>query len=154
VLAFLVRDLDRVLAGIYASLKPGGALAVMEYLTLETAACSPRIRGFDAHTQAWIRYYAKHGGDTSIGACLPARLERAGFEITYTNEAGGVARPGDAWWNWWGRLMSDFGGKLVSEGLMSARELEDLYVDWEELSRDGEAFIRTPVLLQLVGRKT
>ena len=39
-LAFLIRDLDRALATIYRSLKPGGVFAAMEYLTLAATTCS------------------------------------------------------------------------------------------------------------------
>lgn len=152
-LAFLIDDLDRVLECVYRSLKPGGVLAAMEYLTLSSTTCSPPIRGFDAHTRAWIRYYAKNGGDTSIGAYLPERLTRAGFEISYTHSAGGVAHPSHRWWKWWGRLIADFGAKLVSDGLMTADELKHLQHDWAEISKRPDAFIHTPTLLQIVARK-
>jgi ubiquinone/menaquinone biosynthesis C-methylase UbiE len=153
-LAFLIDDLDSVLRCIYRSLKPGGALAAMEYLTLSSATCSPPARGFDAHTQAWIRYYREHGGDTTIGSYLPERLRSAGFTIDYLNCVGGLAPSATRLWNWWGRLISDFGEKLVAAELMTADELRWLRQEWEERSSDPGAFIYTPVLLQVVARKT
>ena len=154
-LAFLIADLDRVLACIHRSLKPGGVLAAMEYFNLEAATCSPPIRGFDAHTRGWVQYYRVNGGDTSVGSYLPQRLTRAGFNVTYTGCVGGMARPGHRWWNWWGRLMADFGDKLVAQGLMTREEFRDLKSDWKELSRQQhDAFIHTPILIQLVAQKT
>ena len=152
-LAFLISDLDRALATIHRSLKPGGAFAAMEYHTLASATCSPPSRGFDAHTRAWIDYYRAHGGDTSVGTCLPQRLARAGFEIEHVSCAGGMARPGDRWWTWWGRLMADFGETLAAGGYMTADELEDLGRGWAAASRSEEAFIHTPLLLRIVARK-
>jgi SAM-dependent methyltransferase len=152
-LAFLVADLDRVLQCVYRSLKPGGVLAAMEYLTLGSTTCSPPIRGFDAHTKAWTAFYRDHGGDTAVGTYLPHKLALAGFAVTHIDCVGGIARPGERWWAWWGRLMDDFGAKLVGEGLMSESELRDLKTDWAAVSRDPGAFIYTPVLLQVVARK-
>lgn len=152
-LAFLIEDLDRALQHVYASLEPGGVFAAMEYLTLASATCSPPIRGFDAHTQAWVEYYRRNGGDTSVGAYLPERLGKAGFEVTHIHCAGGLARPRDRWWNWWGRLIEDFGGKLVAGGFMSERDLRDLIADWSRIGSDATAFMYTPVLVQIVARK-
>lgn len=152
-LAFLIEDLDRVLECIYRSLKPGGVLAAMEYLTLESTTCSPPIRGFDAHTQAWIRYYLRNGGDTAIGKYLPEKLARAGFKVRYENCVGGMAHPSHRWWSWWGRLIADFGETLASDGLMSRDDLRLLQNDWAEISLQHDAFICTPILIQLVGQK-
>lgn len=153
-LAFLIGDLDEVLACIHRSLKPGGAFAAMEYLTLDSATASPPVRGFDAHTRAWVDYYRANGGDTQVGRYLPERLTRAGFQVTYTSCVGGMARPSHRWWTWWGRLMADFGDTLVSNGFMTAGALRHLQHDWTLASSNPDAFIYTPVLLQLVARKS
>jgi SAM-dependent methyltransferase len=152
-LAFLIADLDRVLALVHRSLEPGGAFAAMEYLTLQSATASPPLRGFDAHTRAWTRYYAGHGGDTAVGSYLPAKLAAAGFEIAHVSCVGGMADPSHRWWRWWGRLIEDFGDTLAAEGLLGADELRDLRLDWHDASGRPGAFIYTPVLLQVVARK-
>jgi len=152
-LAFLVAELDHVLAWIYRSLKPDGVFAAMEYLTVSSTTCSPPVPGFDAHTQAWIEYYRRNGGDTSVGRYLPEKLVRAGFRIVSIDCAGGIARPGDRWWTWWGRLMEDFGEKLAADGLMTPAELQDLKNGWAVASRQPHAFMHTPLLLQIVARK-
>jgi hypothetical protein len=153
-LAFLIADLDHVLACIHRSLAPGGMLAAMEYLTLDSATSSPPIRGFDAHTRAWVDYYRAHDADTQVGRYLPERLTRAGFHVTYTSCVGGMTRPSHRWWTWWGRLMEDFGDTLVSNGFMTAGDLRTLQHDWALASANTDAFIFTPVLLQLVARKS
>ncbi|MGZ8197342.1 MAG: class I SAM-dependent methyltransferase [Burkholderiales bacterium] len=152
-LAFLIDGLDAALATIYRSLKPGGVLAAMEYLTLRSASVSPPVRGFDAHTEAWAQYYRSNGGDTGVGRYLPQKLTAAGFHVTYTHCVGGMARPSHRWWSWWGRLMEDFGETLVTNGFMAAGALQDLHHDWALAARDPNAFMYTPVLLQLVARK-
>jgi ubiquinone/menaquinone biosynthesis C-methylase UbiE len=152
-LAFLARDLDRVLRCIYASLRPGGVLAAMEYLTVASATASPPLRGFDAHTRAWIRYYEAHGGDTGIGQRLPASLERAGFAIVDIACVGGMAPSSHRWWQWWGRLIDDFADTFAADGLMSRADVEHLKTDWASAAAQPVAFIYTPVLLQIVARR-
>ena len=55
-----------------------------------------------------------------------------------------------AWWVWWGRLMADFGEKLVGDGLMAEDALHDLRRGWTRLAGDPDAFIHTPLLVQIV----
>lgn len=152
-LAFLIDDLDHVLQCIHRSLKPGGVVACMEYLTLEAATASPPMRGFDAHTRGWIDYYAKYGGDTSVGAYLPSKLVDAGFAINSIEAVGGMAKPSHRWWSWWRRLSEDFGEKLAEEGFMTRDEVERLEHDWRAAEADPNAFIYTPILLQVVATK-
>lgn len=153
VLAFLIDDLDHVLALVHRSLDPRGVFAAMEYLTLKSTTCSPPLRGFDAHTSAWIEYYEKHGGNTAVGRRLPAALVQAGFEITHLTCVGGMAGPSHRWWKWWGRLIEDFGDKLVAEGCLAADALQQLQHDWLSAASQPNAFIHTPILLQVVARK-
>jgi SAM-dependent methyltransferase len=152
-LAFVIAELDATLAHIYASMKPGAAFAAMEYLTLESATCAPPIDGFDAHTRGWIDYYLANSGDTTVGAVLPAKLAAAGFEVTSIECVGGMARAGSRWWSWWGRLMTDFGAKLVAGGYMREEERLNLERGWARASADPLAFIHTPVLVQIVAKR-
>ena len=152
-LAFLIAELDPVLARIHGSLKPGGVFAAMEYLTLGSTTSSPAMRGFDAHTHAWQRYYLAHGGDTEVGRSLPHKFAATGFSIVDTRCVGGMAGPLHRWWKWWGRVIDDFGEKLVADGLISPDEMRALRVDWSDALGQPGVFIHTPLLLQVVARK-
>ena len=152
-LAFLIDDLDVVLQNIRDSLRPGGTFAAMEYLTLRSVICSPPSAAFDAHTKAWIEFYARHRGDTTVGASLPHRLEATGFSVRSVASVGGLASPGHRWWDWWGRLMRDFGPTFVAEGLLAGSEWDQLQQDWSARSTEPHAFMYTPVLLQVIAER-
>ena len=152
-LALLRDDLDQAVRNIRDALRPGGTFAAMEYLTLRTLSCSPPSAAFDAHSRAWIDFYAQHGGDTSVGERLPQRLLDAGFEIRCVRQVGGVADPRHRWWAWWGRLIRDFGPQFVENGLLTGREWEALQQDWAALSEQPDAFLHTPTLLQVVAQR-
>ena len=64
-----------------------------------------------------------------------------------------MAHPDHRWWHWWGRLIRDFGPKFVETGLLSASEWELLQKDWAALSAQPQAFIYTPVLLQVIAER-
>jgi SAM-dependent methyltransferase len=152
-LAFLIDDLDVVLRNVRDCLRPGGRFAAMEYLTLRSVTSSPSSAPFDAHTRAWIEFYARHGGDTSVGASLAQRLRNAGFKVRSLKCVGGMANPNHRWWEWWGRLIRDFGPKFVETDLLSSSEWEMLQRDWAALSQQPHAFIYTPVLLQVIAER-
>lgn len=149
-LAFLRDDLDVVLENIRESLRPGGTFAAMEYLTLRSLTCSPSSAAFDANTRAWIEFYARHGGDTSVGALLPRRLTASGFRVRSLRCVGGMADPAHRWWGWWDRLIRDFGPRFVETGLLRPEEWDGLQRDWAQFSQQPDAFIYTPVLLQVI----
>lgn len=152
-LAFLIDDLDVVLRNVRDCLRPGGRFAAMEYLTLRSVTSSPSSAPFDAHTRAWIEFYARHGGDTSVGASLAQRLRNAGFKVRSLKCVGGMANPNHRWWEWWGRLIRDFGPKFVETDLLSSTEWVMLQRDWAALSQQPHAFIYTPVLLQVIAER-
>ena len=117
-LAFLRDDLDVVLENVRGMPPSGGVFAAMEYLTLRSATCSPSSAAFDANTPSWIEFYARHGGDSSIGESLPGRLSSAGFRIRSLMCVGGMAIP-YRWWEWWGRLFVTSGRHLSRLALLA-----------------------------------
>lgn len=149
-LAFLRDDFDVALQNIRQALRPGGVFAAMEYLTLRSVTCSPPSEAFDANSRAWIEFYARHGGDSTVGQALPRQLASAGFRIRSVRCVGGMANPQHRWWSWWGRLIRDFGPTFVAEGLLQSEQLDALHRDWADMSGQPDAFIYTPILLQVV----
>jgi hypothetical protein len=64
-----------------------------------------------------------------------------------------MADPQHRWWDWWERLIYDFGPKFVESDLLKSEEWEALQRDWGAFTKESNAFIYTPVLLQVVAER-
>lgn len=154
VLAFLIADLPAILAAIYQKLAPGGVFAAMEYIMVTSATSSPPNKSFDANTQAWHNFYLTHGGDATIGTYLPQLLTEAGFVIESNTCAGGMAPVQHRWWHWWKDAFHDFAPTFVEQGLMTQANFDGLTAYWKEQAAMENGFIYTPIISQIVARKS
>ena len=152
-LAFLIPNLEEVLAAVYEKLAPGGVFAAMEYLTLGNVVSSPPNKDFDANTRAWNNFYLTNDGDASIGTYLTGMLEEIGFTITYQDCVGGFAEVGHRWWHWWRDAHLNFAPVFVEQGLMTQSELEGATAFFAEQENNPTGFIYTPIILRVVARK-
>lgn len=151
-LAWVSKDLQRVLRNILHSLKPGGVFACMEYLTLRSTSYCPPCSSLPRYLQAWEEFYQQAGGTTEIGSILPAELQAAGFVIKELRCVGGLSHRGDRLFNWWQRLNQEFNPNFKERGLLSQAELTDLD-NFFKSDPTSPSFIYTPVLLQVIAQK-
>jgi SAM-dependent methyltransferase len=152
-LAWVAKDLDLVLANILSSLRPGGTFACMEYLTLKSTVCSPPNSACDHLVSAWEQFYLQCGGTTEIGSILPSALLKAGFKIKKINCVGGLAPSGHKLFKWWKTLNEDFNHIFLEKNLLSLEQDLELKKYWEINSNNPNAFIYTPVLVQISATK-
>jgi ubiquinone/menaquinone biosynthesis C-methylase UbiE len=152
-LAWVKRDLDIVLKNIYDSLLPGGVFACMEYLTLKSTVSSPPSKAFDKIVSAWEEFYIQCGGTTEVGSLLPDALKQAGFDIKQIKCVGGLAPNGHRLFKWWKRLNEDFNQAFIEKGLLLTSDDAELKEHWETNSSNQDAFIYTPILVQIAAVK-
>ncbi len=152
-LAWVTSELDAVLKNVHASLRPGGTFAAMEYLTLKSTVQSPPLPQLAKYLNAWEEFYKQAGGTTEIGAMLPARLKLAGFEVTNLRCVGGYSPWDGRLFRWWERLFKEFGVRFVEKGLIGRDECAAMESYWQSASLDRDAFIYSPVLLQVTAVK-
>ena len=148
-LAWVAKDLDAVLGNVFRVLRPGGTFAAMEYLTLRSTVSSPPSLVFDHMVEAWEQFYVQCGGTTEIGARLPEALVKAGFKIRKMQVVGGFSASGDRLFNWWKRLNEDFNQAFVQKNLLSLEQVAALQQFWDRQSGNPNAFIYSPLLLQI-----
>lgn len=93
--------------------------------------------------------YLQCGGTTEVGSILPDALVRAGFEIKQIQCVGGLAESGSPKFKWWKRLNEDFNQSFREKGLLSVEQEAKIKKFWQVNSDNANAFIYTPILVQL-----
>jgi len=136
-----------------AALKPGGVLAVEDYLR-ETLRMVPPPTTWERFLAADRAFFETQGGDASIGARLPALYARAGLEVVDVTPTVKSGHPGSPVWNW---LSAYFLGgvleRLAGLGGFSAADARRLARDWRAASQEPAALLIGPALIDIVGRR-
>ena len=136
-----------------AALKPGGVLAVEDYLR-ETLRMVPPPTTWERFLAADRAFFETQGGDASIGARLPALYARAGLEVVDVTPTVKSGHPGSPVWNW---LSAYFLGGVLERlgglGGFTAADARRLTRDWRAASQEPAALLIGPALIDIVGRR-
>jgi ubiquinone/menaquinone biosynthesis C-methylase UbiE len=151
-LLMFVSEPERVVGSIWRVLRPGGALAVMEYTQFRSTSLWPEGRCFRRLYEKVHELIAAAGGDADIGARVPSLAAAAGFEIERLIPIWRVGRPGSPEWEWLERTHPNH-PNLVEAGLVTTAELEAYYREWERNSRNPAAVFTAPPVLATIARK-
>jgi SAM-dependent methyltransferase len=152
-LAWVTRGMDQALSNVHRSLRAGGIFACMEYLTLRSVCHSPPCSESAEYVRAWEEFYNDCGGTTEVGGVLPGKLREHGFEVVEMRCVGGYAPLGHRLYEWWRRLFEDFHLRFSERGLLSPKAIDSLKLHWQRCEQDQDAFIYTPILVQIIARK-
>jgi SAM-dependent methyltransferase len=148
-----VRDPAEVVARVARALRPGGALVVLDYCHYEGFAIAPRAEASERVIKAVADSFRRAGGNPEIGRDVPALMRRAGLEVETLRPLVRLARPGTALWAWPWTFFENFLPGLVESGLLSADDHAAFAREWAERSRDPDAFLLTPPMVEVIGRR-
>lgn len=151
VLMFLP-DPGKVIDRVAHALRPGGMLAVMEYVNFRSISMWPRAESFDRLYEAVHGLIHRFGGDPDIGGQIPELARGAGLETIDLLPFWRLGRPGSSLWTWLDATNSNH-ANLVTEGLLTATQLEEYERQWAERSADPAAFFTAPPVLVTLARK-
>lgn len=148
-----VRDPAAVVAHVARALRPGGALVVLDYCHYEALMMAPRSAAMERVIEAVADSFRRSGGNPDVGRDVPAMMRRAGLEVEVLRPLVRLARPGTALWEWPWSFFVNFLPGLVASGGLTAAEHEAFVRDWAERSRDPSAWLTTPPMVEVIGRK-
>jgi SAM-dependent methyltransferase len=134
------------------SLKPGGVLAVEDYVreTFVMVPSLPHWRDFIAADQAW---FATQGGNISAGALMPGLMRAAGLDVIDVTPTIRHGHPGSPTWEWLSRFFLE---KLPEYGQvppLTPDHATELEVAWRAAAEDPSHLVIAPALLDVAGRK-
>ena len=148
-----VRDPQAVVAAVARALKPGGALAIVDYFNYLAVTLAPRSAVFDRVVRAVFESWRSHGGDLDIMSRSPELLLGAGLKVADVRPIVRVARPGSALWKWPATFFTGFVPKLVEDGFLSQDDQRAFQREWDRRSKDPATFLSTPPMLEVIGVK-
>ena len=112
-----VADADTAIANLIASLRPGGAILLIEpdFLPV-TIAEPPEVRAF---WDGWLAWSRERGIDYHIGRTLAPRLAALGLEKIGGNAETAVYNGTSLWADYWTQTVKELREDLISSGKLS-----------------------------------
>ncbi len=138
---------------IASYLKPGGALAVQEYLDWAAVSVLPEselvVNAFAACCRSWEAGKA----DMDIARKLPAIAPEVGLRLERFEPIARMGGVGSLEWQWVGTFLRDYLPKVAKMGLYDESEYPAFLEEWARLEREGRAYVLPPIMSEAVLRK-
>lgn len=148
-----VGDPAEVVRRVARALRPGGAFVVLDYCHYAGLMIAPHGEATQRVIQAVTASFRRSGGNPDVGQDVPAMMRAAGLEVETLRPVVRLARPGTALWEWPWTFFSNFLPGLVEAGGLSAADHEAFRREWADRSRDPSAWLLTPPMVEVIGRK-
>lgn len=152
VFSFVSRP-QALLARIAERLRPGGVVALHEYVDYRAWRLSPPQDAFEEFVREVMASWRDTGGEPDIGMALPGWLDALGFEIVVARPITEFARPADFLWQWPQAFVATGLQRLVDLGRVDVRRAAEMRDAFERTARTPGGFLLTPTVLELVARK-
>ncbi|MGZ8493448.1 MAG: methyltransferase domain-containing protein [Gemmatirosa sp.] len=148
-----VRDPAEVVARVARALRPGGAFVVLDYCQYEAFMMAPHGPATERIIHAVGESFRRSGGNADVGRDVPGMMQRAGLVVETLRPLVRLARPGTALWEWPWRFFVNFLPTLVASGALTEAEHAAFVDEWTARTRDPAAWLLTPPMVEVIGRK-
>ncbi|HYW09016.1 MAG TPA: methyltransferase domain-containing protein [Longimicrobium sp.] len=145
-----VPDAEAVVRAVARTLRPGAAFVVQDYSQYSAVQLAPEPPVFIRVREAVVAAWRGSGGNPSVGAALPALMERCGLRVRHIRPISRIARPGTALWKWPKSFFDNFLPGLVAAGTLDAATLAEFNAAWAELEGVPGALFVTPPMVEIV----
>jgi SAM-dependent methyltransferase len=121
-----VADPQKALVNLVASVRPGGAVLLIEpdFLPVSVAE-PPEVRAF---WEGWLLWSREQGIDYLIGRRLPATLERLGLQDIEATAETAIYNGGSPWAMYWRLTVGELRPRLVASGKLANASI-DTFLD-------------------------
>jgi SAM-dependent methyltransferase len=119
-----VTDAKAAIANLVASLRPGGAVLLIEPDFLPVSVAEPAdIRNF---WNGWLAWSGERGIDYHIGRSLAPRLAECGLKWIEGVAETAVYNGGSPWADYWSQTITELRGDLVGSGKLTDALIDTL----------------------------
>jgi SAM-dependent methyltransferase len=152
ILAF-VHQPRQLVDKIVASLRPGGAAVLHEYVDYASWRLMPRVPSFEEFVSVVMASWREQGGEPDIASEIPHWFEQAGAEVVSMRPYVDVVAPTDALWQWPTAFVYSGLDRLVEIGKLDAARAQTMRDDLANHSAQPGARMVTPMVLEIVVKK-
>ena len=134
------------------ALKPGGRLAIQDYLR-GTFSLVPQPPDWNEFILADLAFFASQGGDANIGARLPALYRQVGLAVEEVHPTIRVGRPGSPAWRWMSDYFLGVMDRYADHPPFTKAAAARVRKDWLAAGHEKTSFLVGPTLVDVTGRK-
>lgn len=145
-----VPDPEKFLKQLFASLKPGGTIALQDYI-YEGLSVYPRTKALDILPEAVRKYWRSGSGDPYIAARIPIFFRRYGLKLVdYTPNVLASGPQGGAM-EWAHRFFSTHLDVMVGKKALSRKQADALWKDWLAHRKNPNTIFVSPIVVDVAG---
>lgn len=142
---------EKGLEAMVRACRPNGMI-VVEDIDFTGSFCYPHSVAYQRYTELYQQVIYRRGGDPNIGPKLPGMLRKAGVDDVQVQVVQPTHLEGD------GKLiasitMARIVESVVSEGLATEDEVEQVILGLNEAAADSETVMSLPRIFQVWGRR-
>ncbi|NOS84007.1 MAG: methyltransferase domain-containing protein [Ignavibacteria bacterium] len=147
-----VPDADTFLEKLFASLKPGGIIAFMDY-AYEGLALFPKGGAFDKMADAVRAYWVHGGGDPYIGARLPKMFRERNIDMKEYYPVAQCGGPSSGVFQWADKFFTVHIQQMVDLGIISQNNGDAMLADWNAHKQNKDSVFISPTITVILGKK-
>jgi hypothetical protein len=152
VLSFAV-DRPAATANLAAALRPGGTVAIHEFIEYGTQRMSPPNPPFDTYVPELVARWRASGGEPNLMADLPRLLADAGIDTVSMEPMIRIARPGDPEWQWLAGVIVSTSKRFTELGAIEPGRAAAVRAALETAAANPATRLIPPLVGHLIGRK-
>ena len=119
-------QLEPLLDGLSAALKPGGRLVLQEYIRWDSFALRPGGTALAEFVSTCIQHWRQQGGDPDVASRLPELLSQRGWRLVSCRSLLDCSANGEGKALWLQDFLSSYPQQLQQQGLWSAEQQQRL----------------------------
>jgi len=146
-------DPNDVIARVARALKPGGVVAIQDYVAYTAMRAAPAGPAFAKVVSAIDQSWRHAGGNPDIGMALPTLCAAHGLIVEEVTPMVRVGRPGSLIWRWPEVFFVNYLPRLVATGFLTAADVEAHQLEWASRVAAKGAFFLTPPMVSVRARK-
>jgi SAM-dependent methyltransferase len=151
--ATFVDDCAMLIAKLASVLRSGSVAVFHEYAQYATWRLAPRLPIQEEFVKRVTDSWRATGGDPDVALRLPFLLNENGFRLRKVVPRIFCLRPADTLWQWLASFIDSGARRLEALQLADAQFAEDLRTSFRAREENGESFMISPLLLEIIAIK-